>query len=93
MASEDSVEDILERTLALLSVEVHRVCELNDPRKALRFPVSLLYEQPQDVPEASEVVPTRGKPHVPPKKRCNDRGEDRTGVDQYTSTDSFPGLG
>ena len=64
MASEDSVEDFLQRALALLAVEVHRICELNDLCKALRLPVGFLCEQSQDVPEASEVVPTRGEPHV-----------------------------
>src|SRR5215211_4580651 len=82
MASEDSVEDVLQWTLALLAVEVHRVCELNDPRKSLRLPVGSLCEQSQNVPEPSEVVPTCGEPHVSPQERRYDRGENRPGVDR-----------
>src|SRR5262245_20904898 len=93
MASEDSVENVLHWALALFAVEVHRVRELNDLRKAGGLPVGLLCEQPQDVPEASEVVPTRGEPHVPPQERCDDRGEDRTGVDRVDQHRFVPRLG
>src|SRR3954447_18990876 len=64
MASEDSAEDFFQRTLALFPVEVHRVSDLNDLRKAGWCPVGGLCEEPQDVPEAFEVSPTRGEPHV-----------------------------
>ena len=51
MASEDSVEDYLQRALALLAVEIHRVSDFNDLRKAGGLSVSSLCEQSQDVPE------------------------------------------
>ena len=64
MASEDSVEDLLQWTLTLFAVEVHPVGDLNDLRKASWLPVGRLREQSQDVPEPCEVVRTRGEPHV-----------------------------
>ena len=50
MASEDSVEDLLQRALALLPVEVHRVSDLNDLRKAGGLPVGRLCEQAPGCP-------------------------------------------
>jgi len=93
MASEDSVEDFLQRALALLAVEVHRVSDLNDLREAGWCPVGGLCEQSQDVPEASEVIPTRGEPHVSPQERCYDRGENRSGVDRVDQHRLIPRLG
>ena len=93
MASEDSVEDLLQRALALLPVEIHRVSDLNDLRKAGGSPMSGLCEQPQDVPEASEVLPTCGEPHVPPQEWCYDLGENRPGMDRIDQHRFVPRLG
>ena len=93
MASEDSVEDFLLWALALLAVEIHRVRELNDPRKPCRLPVGTQGEQVHHEPE-------RPKSSLRAENRmyCSKNRTtvlESTGREwiEYTSTDWFPGLG
>ena len=93
MASEDSVEDCLLWALALLAVEIHRVRELNDPRKPCRLPVGTQGEQGHHEPE-------RPKSSLRAENRmyCSKNRTtvlESTGREwiEYTSTDWFPGLG
>jgi hypothetical protein len=93
MASEDSVEDVLQGTLSLLAVEVHRIRELNDAGESRGLPMSSEREQVQNEPEAIKVIFTCGNRMY--RIKHGTTVAESTGREwiEYTSTDSFPGFG
>src|SRR5215211_1400033 len=82
MASEDSVEDFLQRALALLAVEVHRIGDLNDPRKPGRVAMFSKREEVQDQLEAPEVLRSCRVPHVPVEEGHNPPRQHGSGMDR-----------
>jgi hypothetical protein len=93
MASEDSVEDVLKRTLALLAVEVHRVGDLNDARKA-RW-VAMLSKRKQIKDQRETLKSSARAEYRMYRPRKGTTFLDNAGREwmEYTRTDSLPGLG
>jgi hypothetical protein len=93
MASEDSVEHMLERALPLLAVRVHRVGELDDLRQPFRGPMSAGLIQIHDHHEAREVAHSRGEAHVALQERNDPLSQQRTRMDRVDQDGLVPGLG
>jgi hypothetical protein len=82
MASEDSVEDLIHRTSALLAVVIHRVCDLHDRRQASRLTMEAVVEEIHCVFEELHIGASRGHPHVSPHEWQDMAGDVASRVDR-----------
>ena len=92
MASEDSVEHMLERALSLLTVRVHRLGKLHDLHQPFRGAVSAGLTEIQDHHEAREIAHARGEPHVALQERDYPCLQQRTRMDRVDQHGLVPGL-
>jgi hypothetical protein len=93
MASEDSVEHMLERALPLLAVRVHRVGELDDLRQPFGGAMGAGLVEIHDHHEAREVAHARREAHVALQERNDPLSQQRTRIDRVDQHGLVPWLG
>ena len=82
MASEDPVQDLVDRAAALPAFAVHRICDLHDRRQPSGPAMQALLEQMHRIFEQLHVATSRREAHVPPHERQYVRLKVLAGVDR-----------
>ncbi len=82
MASEDSVQDLIDRATPLLAFLVHRVCDLHDGRQPGRPAMQAPLEEMHRIFEQVDVATSRREAHISPHERQYVRLEVLTRVDR-----------
>lgn len=92
MASEDSVDNILQRSLSLLAIVIHRIGKPYDPDQTLLGAMHPLFEELQRLLEAQDVRSSRGIDHESIEERDHlfrNRAPRRDGEHQHVRVALF----
>ena len=82
MASEDSVEDLVDRALSVLAVAVHRIRDFDDRRQSTGLTVQAALEEMHRIFKQLHVGASRRELHVSPHERQHVRIDVRPRIDR-----------
>src|SRR5580704_14699258 len=82
MASEDSVEDLIDRTPTLLALAVHRIRDFDDRRQPTWLTMQPAFEKMHRIFKQLHIGASRGELHVLPHERQQVLRNIRTRVDR-----------